>query len=110
MFDTTLQIIDVQINTNTDAPVGPEGGVLQLALIIGLALPVGPNQVGHIPMGIIRGNLRKEQALQVGKEITEEAENLKSPIDIQIATDLAGVERAATQVNNLTHNPNGPQR
>lgn len=104
IFDITPQIIDAQVIVpEEDAEVGPEGGVLQVALVVGMALPVGPNQAAQIPVGIIRVSLGKERSASLGAEIAEKSEGLKAPSKISVASaaDLSGVEKAAQQAQGL---------
>lgn len=108
MLDATLQVIDVQVSApDPDAEVGPEGGIMEIAFIVGLALPVGPNQVAHIPAAILRGRFGKEQAEKLGKTISEGAETLKPASKLTVATDVNAAAQAAEAVESFR---NGPQR
>ena len=108
MLDATLQVIDVQVSApDPDAEVGPDGGIMEIAFIVGLALPVGPNQVAHIPAAILRGKFGKEQSEKLGKTITEGAETLKPPSKLVKATDIRAAEQAAQAVQGFR---DGPER
>lgn len=107
MLDATIQIIDAQVHSDPEAEPGPQGGVLQLALVVGLGFPVGPNQIAHIPAAVLRANFGKERAESLGKEISDAASQLKPPSKLSVATDVDGAIQAAKTVQGFR---DGPQR
>lgn len=108
MIDATLQVMDVQVSApDPDAEAGPQGGVLQLAMIVGMGLPVSPTQIAQIPAGVVRVNLGKERSEALGKEISEAAETLKAPSKLVVSGDINAAEQAAQAVQGFR---DGPQR
>lgn len=108
MFDATLQVIDIQVSApDPEAEVGPEGGIMTMAWVIGLMLPIGPGQVAPLPAAVIRANVGKDRAIALGAEISEKAETLREPSKLTVATDVDGAIKAAQQAQGLR---NGPQR
>jgi hypothetical protein len=75
---------------------------LQLAVTLGIVLPVGPGQVVPLPAGIVRVPLSKEAAKTTGQGLLDGAENLPDPpatSDLVIANSLAGVDQAVQNVD-----------
>lgn len=108
MFDATLQVIDIQVSVpEPDAKVGPDGGVMTMAWILGLMLPVGPGQAMPLPAGIVRANIGKEQAEKLGEAISKGAKNLKPASKLVRATDVKAAEQAAEAVQGFR---DGPER
>jgi hypothetical protein len=92
MFDATLQILQIVIETTQD-------GVIQLVLFVGFALPVGNGQAMPVPAGIVRVPLNKAAALKHGQELVDAANDLPdAPKEsgIVIASSLNGVDEAAS--------------
>lgn len=97
MFDATLQAISVEVH--------PQEDHVQVATVVGIAIPVAPGQAMPVPAGIFRVLMGKEAAIRHANELLDAAENLpdpQKPSGIVVANSLAGVDTAVKQQDQLT--------
>ena len=101
MFDSTLQALNVEV-------VGAEDHV-QLVIVIGLVLPVGPGQAVPVPAGVVRVPMSKAAAEARGQDLLDAAADLPDapkPSGLVVANSLAGVDQAVQQAEQFK----GPKR
>lgn len=97
-----MEDISIQpMGMNIVAPDEPgEGSYLQLVMVRGIPLPFADPGTGEpimVPTGQYRVPLDRDFAIQLGNKLIEEAEKLPETkkSNIQVATSLAGIDKAA---------------
>ena len=91
VFDSTVQALDIRV-------LPPEEGddVCTLLVMVGTILPFAlePGKPLPIPLGVLRFPLNSENANNLAESLKTEAEKLPKPSNIEVASSLAGVEKA----------------
>src|ERR1700746_160592 len=92
MFDATLQAISIE--------VVPQEDHVQLAIVVGIVLPVAPGTGMPVPIGVLRVPMSKATLLARGQELLDAAEAFpepQQPSGLVVANSLAGVDQAVKQ-------------
>lgn len=98
MFDVKLQAFQF------DIAVDEAQGLVEIVSTVGFLLPVGPNQMAPIAIGVVRQPMAKDTALQYADELRKAGEACPDPpkqSNIEVATSLQGVEEAMKVEKNL---------
>jgi hypothetical protein len=102
MFDVTVQMANLEVAT-VAPEADPETGEQEqpyalLSMIIGLALPAGPQNHVMIPVGAVRAKMSREAALANAEAMRAAAEELpeeKKPSGLIVANNLSGAEQVS---------------
>jgi hypothetical protein len=89
MQDSTLKVAAME--------VVPAEDHIQLVIMTGLDVPVGPGQAMRMIDGVIRVPMGREPAIEHGRALVAAGEAMeeKKETDLVVANSLAGVEEAA---------------
>ena len=97
-FETTLQVIGMEVQAT------PDESRVDLVIMPGIMIPVGPEQVIPVPAGLYRVPMGKAAALKHGQELLDAAEAMPDPkpdSGLVVANNLTAVEKAAQQARKL---------
>jgi hypothetical protein len=94
-FDMQVNVMAIGVSAPTEEE--QQQGRTQLDVVLTLAqlFPTPQGQAMPIPLGTVRFPLGGEDAINVGRQFIEEGEKLPKTSDIQIASDIKGVEQIA---------------
>jgi hypothetical protein len=108
-----MSAFDMQVNVMAIGVQAPseeaqQQGHTQLEVVLTLA-QIFPTPQGQmpIPLGTVRFPLSGEDAINVGKQFIEEGEKLPKTSDIQIASDIKGVDQIAKADQAFRGGPQG---
>lgn len=94
-FNVELTIVNVEaVPLPTEDP-SEQPKAIQVQGTVGLGLPVGPNQMGIIPLGTVNFLLDRESVDKITEAGSALAAKPNLPADFTIASNLSEVERAA---------------
>lgn len=102
MFNATLQVIEKQVT----AP--EEGDRLEVTLILGIPMQMGPGQVGFVPSGAVKFMLTEQSdAIEFADTIKELAANLPKASSLEVASNISDVEKAAERLERIKNGGQG---
>lgn len=98
VFDASLNIIAVDVEQ-------PEGeNYLRVVMDVGLPLPIADpvtKDAVVMPVGQIHFRIDRDTGLRWGQKIVMEAEGLKPPSNIEVATSLGDAEKVAKTLEGM---------
>lgn len=97
-FDANLNVTHIEVGVNED------NDRLSVHLVIGQALPFaepGTDKPLIAPIGSFRFPLDKDSARAIAKQLGEEAEKLKDPSKLAVASTMQDAEREASALKGI---------
>lgn len=104
-FDATIRVGEAGV----ESVEGPDGKAYEGQLVLGLmtVVPVGPQQLLPVPFGTIRVPLNKQSCQNLIESLQALEESLEERSNIEVATNLGAVEKAAQQAQEATRTLTG---
>lgn len=99
-FDSTIRVGQAFTETQVEEDGKAYDGQLVFSVIT--VLPVGPQQVMPLPLGILRVPLNKQACGSLIESLQELHASLDERSNIEVATNLSAVEAAAQRAQEAT--------
>jgi len=74
---------------------------LSIILTLVLPMPIDGQNVGLIPVGKLYYDIDRDSAINFAEQLKKDAEELKPPSKLQVASDVGAVEQAAQNIDKM---------